>query len=85
MLNISGRSFCFPIANETRLDGNVVALSAESVETNPPASTINAPNGRKYSAASIIPSSPKLPMNSHDGIPNSSEFNPPMKTNVNMM
>ena len=39
----------------------------------------------KYSADLIIPNSPKLPMNSHAGIPIVASFNPPMKTNVNKM
>ena len=43
LLKIEGRSFCFPIANDTLLDANVVALSAESVDTKPPARTISAP------------------------------------------
>ena len=46
---------------------------------------MSAPNGRKYSADSIIPSSPKPPIKLHDGIPITSEFRPPMNTNVNIM
>ena len=83
LLKTCGRLYCVPIAKLTLLAANVVAFSAESVDTSPPASTISAPNGKKYSADSIIPNSPKLPMNSHAGIPIVDSFNPPMKTNVN--
>ena len=85
MLNTCGRLYCVPIAKLTLLAANVVAFNAESVETNPPANTINAPNGRNWSAASIIPNSPNPPINSHAGIPIADSFSPPMKTNVNKM
>ncbi len=58
LLNNEGRLYCFPIAKETLLAAKVVALRAERVETIPPPRTINAPNGKKYFAASTIPSSP---------------------------
>ncbi len=45
-LNSGGRSWFIPIAKDTRLAANVVAFSAASVDTNPPANTIRAPNGR---------------------------------------
>ncbi len=51
----------------------------------PPARTIIAPNGIKFFAASIIPISPKLPINFQDGWPTFSDESPPMKTNVNKM
>src|SRR5688500_4938429 len=56
------------MAKATLAEENVVAFNAASVDTNPPADTMNAPYGINDSAAFIIPNSPCRPINCHEDI-----------------
>ncbi len=65
--NAGGSTRSRPIANETRLDEKMVALSAESVAANPAIRRSGIPYGTNEPAAWMIPSSPRSPRSSHVG------------------